>query len=200
MSKEEVKEVEVEETEVTINQKQEEKTVTDENEEELTATQEELEKEDEVSEVEELQAALKESEDKYYRVHADFENIKKRLEREKYQAIEYASERFAGDLLAPVDSLQMALKSAKKEGASAEELLEKLVEGIELTQKQLMTALDKNGVKKVDCSGELNPNIHEAVMRVDSEDIESGHIVQVMQTGYTYKERTLRAAMVSVAN
>jgi len=168
---------------------------------EQTSSEEVKSQEDEKDlRIAELENELKKSEDKYLRVFSEFENYKKRLEKEKYQAIEYASERFAGDLLAPVDSLQMALKSAKKEGASAEELLEKLVEGIELTQKQLMTALDKNGVKKVDCSGELNPNIHEAVMRVDSEDIESGHIVQVMQTGYTYKERTLRAAMVSVAN
>ena len=81
-----------------------------------------------------LQNELKESEDKFLRVHADFENIKKRLEREKYQAIDYASEKFAKDLLAPIDSLEMALQSANV-NLDAAELLGKLKEGIELTIK-----------------------------------------------------------------
>jgi len=165
-------------------------------------TNEEINSQEESAEerIAQLEKQLKESEDKYYRVHADFDNIKKRLEREKYQGIEYASEKFASDLLTSLDSLQMALNSAKNDGVDSDELLTKLVEGVELTQKQLLSALDKNGVKEIDCSGELDPNIHEAVMRVDSDEVESGHIAQVLQKGYIYKERTLRAAMVSVAN
>ena len=72
-----------------------------------------------------LEQQLKESEDKYLRVHADFENIKKRLEREKYQAIDYASEKFAKDLLTPIDTLEMALASANAD-IDASELLRKL--------------------------------------------------------------------------
>ncbi|KIM11529.1 MAG: hypothetical protein KU37_04820 [Sulfuricurvum sp. PC08-66] len=146
-----------------------------------------------------LQEALKACEEKYLRVHAEFENVKKRLEREKYQAIEYASEKFAKDLIPVLDALGMAIASAKSD-ADAQTLLTKLTEGVELTHKQFTSMLERHGVKEIDASGELDPNLHEAVMRVESAEYESGHIVQVLQKGYSYKERTLRASMVSVAN
>ncbi len=148
----------------------------------------------------ELEAKLKESEDKYFRVHADFENIKKRLEREKYQAIDYASEKFAKDLLTPIDTLEMALAAEKAADLSAEELLAKLKEGVELTIKNFYTAFEKHDISVVETDGEFDPNFHNAVMRVDSETHESGQIVQVMQKGYKLKERLLRPAMVSIAN
>ncbi len=108
-------------------------------ENETVETNEEVETEVEVTDpVSDLELKLKESEEKYLRVHADFENIKKRLEREKYQAIDYASEKFAKDLLAPIDSLEMAMSSATAD-LSAEELLEKLKEGINLTIKNFNT-------------------------------------------------------------
>ncbi len=153
---------------------------------------------EEKSEEEILQEKLKECEDKFLRTHAEFENIKKRMEREKSSAIEYASEKFAKDLLPVLDALGMAIDAAEGDADPAE-LLEKLKEGVELTQKQFLSTLEKHGVKEVEY-GELDPNIHEAVMRVDSDEVDSGHIAQVMQKGYKYKERTLRAAMVSVAN
>ncbi len=148
----------------------------------------------------ELEAKLKESEDKYFRVHADFENIKKRLEKEKYQAIEYASEKFAKDLLTPIDTLEMALAAEKAAALSAEELLAKLKEGVELTIKNFYTAFEKHDISVVETDGEFDPNYHNAVMRVDSDEVESGQIVQVMQKGYKLKDRLLRPAMVSIAN
>ncbi len=144
-----------------------------------------------------LQEQLQQSEDKYLRVHADFENIKKRLEKEKYQAIDYASEKFARDLLAPIDSLQMALKSAQAD-LGADELLEKLKEGIELTIKNFNTAFEKHDISVVETDGEFDPNFHDAVMQVDSAEHEDGQIVQELQKGYKYKERLLRPAMVSI--
>src|SRR5574344_2920226 len=146
-----------------------------------------------------LEEDLKQSEEKFLRVHADFENIKKRLEREKYQAIDYASEKFAKDLLTPLDTLEMALKSANAE-ISAEELLPKLKEGIELTLKSFITTFEKHGISKVETDGEFDPNYHDAVMRVDSNDHESGQIVAELQAGYVLKDRLLRPAMVSIAN
>lgn len=146
-----------------------------------------------------LEEELKESEEKFLRVHADFENIKKRLEREKYQAIDYASEKFAKDLLTPLDTLEMALKSADT-NISAEELLPKLKEGIELTMKSFLSVFEKHNILKVDTEGEFDPNIHDAVMRVDSDEHESGQIVSVLQKGYILKDRLLRPAMVSIAN
>ena len=146
-----------------------------------------------------LEAQLKESEDKYLRVHADFENIKKRLEREKYQAIDYASEKFAKDLLAPIDSLEMALQSANV-SLDAAELLGKLKEGIELTIKNFNSTFEKHNISKIETDGEFDPNVHNAVMQVDSENHESGQIVAELQKGYMLKDRLLRPSMVSIAN
>ena len=146
-----------------------------------------------------LEEQLKESEDKYLRVHADFENIKKRLEREKYQAIDYASEKFAKDLLAPIDTLEMALKSANVD-LDAAELLGKLKEGIELTIKNFNSTFEKHNISKIETDGEFDPNVHNAVMQVDSENHESGQIVAELQKGYMLKDRLLRPSMVSIAN
>ncbi|RBQ26616.1 nucleotide exchange factor GrpE [Arcobacter sp. CECT 9188] len=146
-----------------------------------------------------LEEELKQSEEKFLRVHADFENIKKRLEREKYQAIDYASEKFAKDLLSPLDTLEMALKSANAD-LSAEELLPKLKEGIELTIKSFLTTFEKHNITKVDTDGEFDPNVHNAVMQVDSEDHTTGQIVSELQKGYLLKDRLLRPSMVSIAN
>ena len=146
-----------------------------------------------------LEEDLKQSEEKFLRVHADFENIKKRLEREKYQAIDYASEKFSKDLLTPLDTLEMALASANVD-LSAEELLPKLKEGIELTIKSFITTFEKHNITKVDTTGEFDPNMHNAVMQVDSQNHESGQIVSELQKGYMLKDRLLRPSMVSIAN
>jgi molecular chaperone GrpE len=146
-----------------------------------------------------LQAEFAELKDKYARVHADFDNIKKRLEREKYTALEYSNEKFAKDMIPVMDSLQGAMNSVSGEADKAE-LFDKLKEGIELTYKQLLTSLEKHGVTMVPHDAPFDPNIHNAVQAVDSQDVESGQIVQTFQTGYKYKERPLREAMVIVAN
>lgn len=152
------------------------------------------------SELAKLKEQLKESEDKYLRVHADFENIKKRLEKEKYQAIDYASEKFAKDLLTPIDTLEMALAAEEAADLPAEELLAKLKEGVELTIKNFNTVFEKHDISVVETDGEFDPNFHNAVMQVDSSEHESGQIVQVMQKGYKFKERLLRPSMVSISN
>lgn len=146
-----------------------------------------------------LQDELATLKEKYARVHADFENIKKRLEREKYTAVEYANEKFAKDMVPVLDSLEGALNSLNS-NADVEELFIKLKEGIELTYKQLLTSLEKHGVQKVSHDEPFDPNIHNAIQSVASDTVESGQIVQTFQTGYRYKERPLREAMVVVAN
>ena len=164
------------------------------------STEETVEKEESLEEkVARLEQQLKDSEDKYLRVHADFENIKKRLEREKYQAIDYASEKFAKDLLAPIDSLEMALQSANAQ-LDAGELLNKLKEGIELTIKNFNTTFEKHNISKIETDGEFDPNVHNAVMQVDSENHKTGQIVSELQKGYMLKDRLLRPSMVSIAN
>ena len=147
--------------------------------------------------VAEAEAKAQEAEDKYLRTHADFENIKKRLEKEKYQAIDYASEKFAKDLLTTLDTLEMALQSANTD-ENENEVIIKIKEGIELTIKSLMTTFEKHDISIVETE-EFDPQVHNAVMQVESENHEAGQIVQVMQKGYLYKERLLRPAMVSIA-
>jgi len=170
-------------------------------EENLQAENEEADAEAEAveNEFDLLQAELTALKDKYARVHADFDNIKKRLEREKYTAVEYSNEKFAKDMIPVLDALDGAMKSIDGEGDKAE-LFDKLKEGIELTHKSFLTSLDKHGVSVVAHDEPFDPNIHNAVQAVDSEDVESGQIVQTFQTGYKYKNRPLREAMVIVAN
>ncbi len=172
------------------------------NEEELEVTNEEAEADAEAveNEFDLLQNELNELKDKYARVHADFDNIKKRLEREKYTAVEYSNEKFAKDMIPVMDSLQGAMNSANNSEADKAELFDKLKEGIELTYKQFLTSLEKHGVTMVAHDEPFDPNIHNAVQAVDSQDVESGQIVQTFQTGYKYKNRPLREAMVIVAN
>jgi len=166
----------------------------DENTEETSQKEETLEEK-----VARLEEELKQSEDRYLRIHADFENIKKRLEREKYQAIDYASEKFAKDLLTPLDTLEMALSSSNAK-LDASELLPKLKEGIELTIKSFLSTFEKHNITKIDTDGQFDPNVHNAVMQVDSQDHESGQIVEELQKGYLLKDRLLRPSMVSIAN
>ena len=158
---------------------------------------EEIKEETLEDKVAKLEQQLKDSEDKYLRVHADFENVKKRLEKEKYQAIDYASEKFAKDLLAPIDTLELALSSTNTP-LDAHELLEKVKEGISLTIKNFNTTFEKHNITKIETDGEFDPNVHNAVMQVDSADHEDGAIVQELQKGYLLKDRLLRPAMVSI--
>ncbi len=156
---------------------------------------------EETAEVDPLEVALAEAadyKDKYLRAHADFENAKKRLEKDKMNAVSYANESFAKDILAVMDSFENALvsmESADEENAS--EVLEKMKEGVNLTYDQLKKILEKNHIKEVECEGEFDPEVHQAIMQVESDAHETGEIVQVMQKGYTIKDRVLRPAMVS---
>jgi molecular chaperone GrpE len=181
---------------------QEEQNSTENLEEEIVAdevVESEQEEVTEENEIDTLKAALAASEDRYHRVHADFENIKKRLEKEKYQALEYSNEKFAKDLIPVLDALEGAIK-AKDVEADAETLLEKVSEGVELTKKQFLNILEKHGVTPVSEDEAFDPNIHNAVQKMDSENHETGDIVSTFQKGYKYKGRTLRDAMVIIAN
>ena len=177
-----------------------EKSKTADNAEEVVEEQVDA-TEEETQEVDPLEAALAEAadyKDKYLRAHADFENSKRRLEKDKMNAVSYANESFAKDILAVIDSFENALASI--EGADEEntsEVLANMKEGVNLTYEQLKKILEKNHIKEVDCSGEFDPEVHQAIMQVESDAHEVGDVVQVMQKGYTIKDRILRPAMVS---
>ena len=154
----------------------------------------------EVDPLEKMEKEIAEWKDKYLRAHADFENTKKRLEKDKSAAVVYANESFAMDILAVIDSFEQALASI--EGAdeeNASEVLEKMKEGVYLTYEQLKKVLEKNYIKEISCEGEFDPNLHQAVMQVDSDEHKSGQIVQTLQKGYTIKDRVLRPSMVSTS-
>lgn len=150
---------------------------------------------------ESLESKIKTLEDQYLRTYADFENTKKRLIREKDQALEYAYEKIAKDLLLSIDTLEIALKSIKdaKENLQEGEIIEKIEEGIALTLDNLLKTLAKHGIEPILASGEFDPNFHDAIMQVQSDTHKAGEIVAEMQKGYKYKERVLRPSMVSIA-
>ncbi|AKF24429.1 molecular chaperone GrpE [Sulfurovum lithotrophicum] len=168
--------------------------------EEQTQTAQSDEENQEVDPLATAQAEAAEYKDKYIRAHADFENAKKRLEKDKMNAVAYANESFAKDILSVLDSFENALSAI--EGADKEnttEVLEKMQEGVKLTYEQLKKVLEKNSIKEIDSKGEFNPEVHQAIMQVDSDEHKTDDIVQVMQKGYTIKDRVLRPAMVSTA-
>ena len=134
--------------------------------------------------------------DKFLRAHADFENSKRRLEKDKMNAVAYANESFAKDILAVMDSFDNALASMEDTEESSEVLV-KMKEGVNLTFEQLKKILEKNSIKEINCDGEFDPEVHQAIMQVESDNHEVGDVVQVMQKGYTIKDRILRPAMVS---
>ncbi|MGN8526153.1 nucleotide exchange factor GrpE [Helicobacter pylori] len=154
--------------------------------------QEASEKEGEIKEDFELK--YQEMHEKYLRVHADFENVKKRLERDKSMALEYAYEKIALDLLPVIDALLGAHKSAAEENKESA-----LTKGLELTMEKLHEVLARHGIEGIECLEEFDPHFHNAIMQVKSEEKENGKIVQVLQQGYKYKGRVLRPAMVSIA-
>lgn len=140
---------------------------------------------------------IKELEDKYIRTHADFENTKKRLERDKNQCLEYANENILKDFLPILDTLESAL-SGISSANNSEESIKNIEAGIKLTIDNFIKALNKNGVEVIDVSNGFDPNLHNAIMQVKDETKEDGEIAQVMQKGYKYKERIIRPSMVSI--
>ncbi|RUM75785.1 MAG: nucleotide exchange factor GrpE [Sulfurovum sp.] len=162
--------------------------------------QEIIEESTEISELDELRQSVAEWEDKFLRTHASFENSKKLLVKDKIAAVAYANENFAKDILSVVDSFENALATIDViNDEESSDVLDKIKEGLELTYNQLTKVLEKNSIKAVECEGQFNPEVHQVIMQVESESHEVGDIVQVLQKGYTIRDRILRPAMVSTA-
>lgn len=145
-----------------------------------------------------LQAELEETRDKLMRTAAEIQNTRRRAERDVKDAREYAISRFAGDVLNVADNLSRALQAAQAE--AMEGAAKTLVDGVELTEKSLLSTLERHGVKKVDPQpGEVfDPNHHQATAQIPS-DQPAGKIAASFAPGYVIGERTLRAAMVAVS-
>lgn len=147
-----------------------------------------------------LEAAA-EFKDKLLRTLAEMENLRKRTEREIADARAYGVSNFARDVLAVADNMHRALEAIGPEARQqADGTLKTLIEGIELTERELLKVLSKNGVKKFSPEGEkFDPNLHEAMYEMPTADLPAGHVAQVMQAGYMLGERVLRPAMVGVS-
>jgi molecular chaperone GrpE len=139
--------------------------------------------------------------DKMLRTLAEMENLRKRTSREVADARTYGIAAFARDVLDIADNLQRALDAVPADTkAAADPGLKALIEGVELTERSLLNALEKNGVKKFDPSGEkFDPNFQQAMYEVPDPSVPAGTVVQVVQAGYMIGERVLRPALVAIA-
>lgn len=168
-------------------------------ENENVVNMEEVENTEATAEVSELELAQKERDewkDKSYRLAAEMENLKKRTEKEISDARKYGVTSFARELLDVQDNLERALNLLEK--SEAEEV-KPMIEGVTMVKAQLVKAFDRVSIKRIECVGEkLNPELHQAVMQVPSEEAE-GTVVQEIQPGYMIADRLLRPAMVGVA-
>jgi molecular chaperone GrpE len=146
-------------------------------------------------EIESLKKSLSESNDKYVRLYAEFENYKKFAARSKEEQLKYANENLIKDLLTVVDHLELALQHS-----SNSEISNSLAQGVELTLKELKTVLEKYGMSGIEALGTpFDPSVHHAIAQVETEDTENNIVVKEFRKGYMYKERVLRAALVGVS-
>ena len=148
----------------------------------------------------ELQAELADVTEKLLRAMAETENVRRRLEQAAEDRGKYAVSGFAKDMLPVADNLRRALESMPADAKESDPLAAKLIEGVELTERALLSALERHGVKKVESLGTLlNPHLHQAMMEVEDPSHTSGTIIVEMQAGYTLNGRLIREAMVGVA-
>lgn len=153
--------------------------------------------EEQIPDVAELQAELAKARDGMLRALADAENTRRRAERQAAEARIYAIDRFANDLLPIADTLSRALAAAPAE--TSEEALRNLIAGVEMTERAMVDAFARHGLKRVGAKGEtFDPNLHQAVAQAPSE-YPAGVVAEVMQSGYVLGDRTLRAAMVLIS-
>ena len=164
----------------------------EENEESVEEVTKETEEDIIIKEVKTLK------EDKI-RVLAEMENLRKRFDREKIDSIKYGSVNLARDILSPSDNLDRALSSINEDEEHPQSI-KNLIEGLLMVKKELTTALEKNGITKIDAlNKKFDPNLHQAMMEIENHDLEEGVVIQEIQTGYIMHDRLLRPAMVGVS-
>ncbi len=148
-----------------------------------------------------LEIEVADLKDKLLRNMAEMENMRRRAEREKAEATLYAATNFARDVLPVGDNLARALETMDEDArANAGEAVKNLLEGVELTQRELSNTLQKHNINIIDPMGEkFDPNKHQAMFEVPDPDAVNGTVVQVVQAGYSIGERVLRPALVGVA-
>ncbi len=143
-------------------------------------------------EIEGLEKELSELKDKYVRLYADFENYKKRVMREKEELLKYGNESLMSELITVVDHLELAIQHSK-------DSTEGIVEGVDITLKEMQNILKKYGISKIEALGEpFNPQLHHAMAQIESEGHEN-MVVEEFRKGYFFNDRLLRPAYVGVS-
>jgi molecular chaperone GrpE len=138
--------------------------------------------------------------DKLLRALADTENLRRRSQKDREDTLKYSSANFARDMLSVADNLRRAIESIPEEGDPDGQALVGFIEGISLTEKELLSTLERHGIQKVEPIGEkFDPQFHEAMFEVPTSDSAAGTVVQVVETGYVIHDRLLRPAKVGIA-
>lgn len=151
--------------------------------------------EPEENDLEVAQRHAKENYDKFLRVYAEFENYKKRMERERSEFLKYANEGLIKELLAVIDNLDRAVGQARQNAEA-----ESLVEGVEMILRQIKEVMEKHGVRELQSLGEpFDPNVHEAMMHEIADDHDENTVIDELQKGYIFKDRLIRPALVKVS-
>jgi molecular chaperone GrpE len=150
--------------------------------------------------VESLQAEVADLSDKLLRALAETENIRRRAERDKGDASKYAITNFAREMLSVSDTLQRALGSVDAAVRKEHAVIEQLMVGLEMNEREIKTSFERFGIKDIEAMGEkFDHNLHEAMFEIDDPSKPVGTVVQVMETGYVLKDRLLRPAKVGVS-
>jgi molecular chaperone GrpE len=154
----------------------------------------------EAAQIAALHEEIADLKDRYLRSVAETENVRRRAERERTDATQFAFARFARDLLNVVDNFSRAFEALKPEVRSTlPPAALPVIDGIEATQRELLAILERHGIKRIQAKGQrFNPNLHQAIAEVPSNE-PAGTVIEVVQDGYTIGERLLRPAMVAVA-
>ena len=147
----------------------------------------------------ERDAEVADLKDRLLRALAEQENVRRRASREREDAVKFAASGLARDLLSTVDNLRRALESLPEEQA-ADETLQRFLAGVAATERELLGALEKHGIRRIDPLGQpFDPHRHQAMFEVTDPERPAGTVVQVVQPGYLHHDRLLRPAMVGVA-
>tara|TARA_Y100000590_G_scaffold418883_1_gene520111 strand:- start:2273 stop:2956 length:684 start_codon:yes stop_codon:yes gene_type:complete len=155
--------------------------------------------EKEITKEEELLVEISNLKEEKIRLLAEMENLRKRFEREKIESIKFGNISLARDILSPGDNLERALASIP-ENEDYSDSIKNLIEGLKMVQKEFLTILEKNEVKKINSlNKKFDHNYHQAVTEIERSDIDEGIVIQEIQTGYTMYDRLLRPAMVGVS-
>jgi molecular chaperone GrpE len=151
----------------------------------------------------ELEALVAENTDmrnRLLRALADMENLRRRTEREKNDTARYAISNFARDVLTVGDNLRRTIEHVPAEASSQDPALKSFLDGVEITERELINVLERHGVTRVDPKGQrFDPNCHQAMYEVKNASVPEGTVVEVMQSGYVIGDRCLRPALVAVA-